>query len=399
MTVLSLFKKAFWPLVGVGAVYIGCLSLLTNPWLQRNAIYMNKLQLTWNYDLTKPEHFGFAKNQVTPFYILTPDGEKLFAWHVLPLGLYAEHRDILLDHDSGLVEDITQNAAFQLLRNDPEARLLIHFHGNAGTVGAGYRPIYIRSLSGASPYKLHILTIDYRGFGYSSGFPTEEGLITDGLSVVKWAIDVAGISPGRIAIMGQSLGTAVMFGVAEALIAPPNAIEKDPSKGIELGALISIAGFSHMKELLSAYHIAGVIPVLAPLRPYPWAQTFFKQFVYETWESSRKLATLVKKSSSKLQLIILHAQNDMEIPVEHSDFLFHAAANATISEKEVLSMRDVQEHKTTVELGEEGYVNIWPVEKSGGKLIQQWVVNWGEHNRVVASSSVSLVVARALGLR
>ncbi|KAF8428178.1 Alpha/Beta hydrolase protein [Tirmania nivea] len=398
MTVSSLVRKAFWPLVGVGAAYIGFLSLLINPWLQRNAIYMNKLQLTWNYDLTKPEHFGFAKNQVTPFYIPTPDGEKIFAWHVLPLGLYAEHRDILLDHDSGLVEDITQNAAFRLLKNDPEARLLIHFHGNAGTVGAAYRPIYYRSLSGASPYKLHILTIDYRGFGYSSGSPTEEGLITDGLSAAKWAIDVAGVRPDRIAIMGQSLGTAVMFGVAEALINPPNAIEKDPGKGIELGAIISIAGFSYMKELLSTYHIAGVVPVLAPLRPYPWAQTFFKQFVYETWESTRKLDTLVKKSSGKLQLFILHAQNDMEIPVEHSDFLFHAAANATVGEEEALSMRDVQNHKTTVNLGEEGYVNIWPVEKSGGKLIQQWVVNWGEHNWVIASSSVSLMVARALGL-
>jgi len=219
--------------------------------------------------------------------------------------------------------------------------------------------------------------MDYRGFGYSSGSPSEEGLITDGLSVVKWAIDVAGVSPDRIAILGQSLGTAVTFGVAEALINPPNAIEQDPSKAIELRAIISIAGFSHMKELLSTYHIAGVIPVLAPLRPYPWAQTFFKQFVFETWESSQRLATLVKKSSEKLQLFILHAQNDMEIPVQHSDFLFHAAANATVGEGEVLSMRDVQKQKTVHNLGQEGYVNIWPLEKSRGKLIQQWVVNWG----------------------
>ena len=173
--------------------------------------------------------------------------------------------------------------------------------------------------------------------------------------------------------MGQSLGTAVTFGVAEALITPPNAIE--------LGAIISISGFSHMKELLSTYHIGGVIPVLAPLRPYPWAQTFFKQFVYETWESSRRLATLVEKSSNKLQLFILHAQNDMEIPSEHSDFLFHAAANAAVGGDEALSMRDVRKHKTTVELGEEGYVNTWPVEKCGGKLIQQWVVNWGGESR------------------
>jgi len=70
MTVSSILKKAFWPLVGVGAAYIGCLSLLINPWLQRNAIYMNKFQLTWNYNLTKPEHFGFAS--IVPNYLSSP---------------------------------------------------------------------------------------------------------------------------------------------------------------------------------------------------------------------------------------------------------------------------------------------------------------------------------------
>lgn len=190
-------------------------------------------------------------------------------------------------------------------------------------------------------------------------------------------MDIAGVTPDRIAIMGQSLGTAVTFGVAEALINPPNAIEPDPNKSIELGAVISIAGFSNLKELLSTYYAAGVIPILAPLRPYPWIEMFFKSFVYETWESSRRIATLIKKSSKKLQLFILHAQNDMEIPVQHSDFLFYAAANATVQDEKELSVLDVKKQKTTVDLGAEGYVNIWPSEKCGGKLIQQWVVNWG----------------------
>ena len=244
-------------------------------------------------------------------------------------------------------------------------------------MGAGVRPIYTRSLSTASPYRLHVLCIDYRGFGYSTGSPTEDGLITDGLAAVKWAIDIAGISPDRIALVGQSLGTAVVFGVAEALINPPNAIEEDPSRGIELGALISIAGFSNVKDLLSTYHIAGFIPVLAPLRPYPWLQKFFKGFVRETWESSRRVATLVHKSSSKLQLFILHAHDDMEIPVEHSNYLFHAAANATTGKDRELSILDVRSQMATINLGAEGYVNIWPEERCGGKLIEQWVINWG----------------------
>lgn len=243
-------------------------------------------------------------------------------------------------------------------------------------MGASSRPIYTRSFSAASPYKLHVLIIDYRGFGYSTGSPTEDGLITDGLATVKWATDVAGISPDRIALVGHSLGSAVLFGVAEALVNPPNAVETNPSR-VELGALISIAGFSTVKDLLPKHHIAGFIPVLAPLRPYPWLQNFILGFVVETWESSRRVATLVRKSNSKMQLFILHAHNDMEIPAEYSDYLFHAAANATIGEDRGLSFLDVRSQMTTLDLGAEGHVNVWPREKCGGKLIQQWVTNWG----------------------
>lgn len=43
-----------------------------------------------------PESFGFAQGQVTPFGVKTADGESLYAWHVMPLGLWAEHDDEVL---------------------------------------------------------------------------------------------------------------------------------------------------------------------------------------------------------------------------------------------------------------------------------------------------------------
>jgi abhydrolase domain-containing protein 12 len=57
-----------------------------------------------------------------------------------------------------------------------------------------------------------VLTFDYRGFGRSSGTPTENGILLGALAVVDWpdwAVNVAGIPPSRILIFGQSLGTAV----------------------------------------------------------------------------------------------------------------------------------------------------------------------------------------------
>lgn len=108
---------------------------------------MQKLKMTWRYDLTKPEQFGFAssfpqvlqvdfeqeadkrdvENQVTPFYLDTADGEKIFAWHVLPLGLYKAHRDQLVKQDDGIKSDLLFDSEnIKLLMNDPEARLIIH---------------------------------------------------------------------------------------------------------------------------------------------------------------------------------------------------------------------------------------------------------------------------------
>lgn len=70
---------------------------------------------------------GVAENQVTPFYLNTRDGERIFAWHVLPLGLYTAHRDELVKQEDGLRSDVLFDSEnIRLLMNDPEARLIIH---------------------------------------------------------------------------------------------------------------------------------------------------------------------------------------------------------------------------------------------------------------------------------
>ncbi|RPA76324.1 alpha/beta-hydrolase [Ascobolus immersus RN42] len=394
-----IFGRAFWPLVALGASYFVVLGLLTVPWIQNHAIYMHKLQLTWRRDLTKPEEFGFARNQVTPFYIDTPDSESIFAWHILPLRLYASHRDTLVEEPSGIAKEFDSSLGLQLLRDDPEARLIISFHGNAGTVGAAWRPFYLRSLSAIDPDKIHILTIDYRGYGLSSGTPSEEGLITDGLSAVRWAMDVAKVSPDRIALVGQSLGTAVTFGVAERLVTGKG-LGKHAGKKIELGAVVSIAGFSDMRGLLSTYAIGGVIPVLSPLKPYPKVQQWFSEFCLDTWRSDQRVASLVQ-NSSKLKLFLIHAKNDFEIPHEHAQKLFFAAANATLAEGEregiVKDWWTVEGRAEKRELGAEGSMRRWNGGEAGN-LVEEWIVTWGEHNRVVASAPVSLLVAKSLGL-
>lgn len=168
----------------------------------------------------------------------------------------------------------------------------------------------------------HVLAIDYRGFGKSTGVPSEEGLVRDGATAVDWAMHVAGIPADRIVLLGQSLGTAVTSGVAEHY-----AIQ-----GIEFAGIILAAGFSSMPALLASYTAGGVIPVLSPIRPIPPLLRFFQSFIVDKWESASRLAHVVSLTRTRLRLTLIHAKNDAEIPYHESDVLFNSAARAVIDE-------------------------------------------------------------------
>lgn len=55
----------------------------------------------------------------------TADGEKLFAWHVLPTAVYLKHEAELQGQPSGRADRVESTAAFRALRNDPDARVVI----------------------------------------------------------------------------------------------------------------------------------------------------------------------------------------------------------------------------------------------------------------------------------
>ena len=129
-TTSSLFGRAvFASAVAVGVYGILLGALLTPP-IQRFALYAHKINTLFRGDdLNKPEAFGFAKNQVTPFNLRTPDGETIYGWHILPLDVYARNEKLLLadDRPHGPYEDFRESMAFRLLTADnPEpARLVV----------------------------------------------------------------------------------------------------------------------------------------------------------------------------------------------------------------------------------------------------------------------------------
>ncbi|KAK8233277.1 Alpha/Beta hydrolase protein [Phyllosticta capitalensis] len=297
--------------------YLGILGLMIAfPILQTHLFYLHRVKQAWFKDLNIPEAFGFLPGQVTSFSIPTSDGEKLHAWHILPLGAYRQNQDQLLARAPE-----SKNLALDLLQNDPEARLVIYFHGTAGCIASGWRPESYRALSAAAPDKIHVLTADYRGYGLSSGTPSEEGLLLDGIALVKWATQDAGIPPSRIVIFGQSLGTAVAVSVTQHL-----ASLKSP---VTFSGMVLVAPFSDVATLMATYRIAGVVPVLSPLAWFPPLLAFF------TLDRIAELVRSLERGGSGhgYHLTLIHAEDDPIIGCAHSDVLFwHAITAATSKE-------------------------------------------------------------------
>jgi abhydrolase domain-containing protein 12 len=350
----SFFKNASISVTVLIGIYGILLGLLMTPTFQSHVVYLHAIQMTWFKDLNVPEVFGFLKNQVTPFSINTSDGERLYAWHILPIELYRKHESSLIAEPTGFISDVTSRLAFQLLCKDPDARLIIHMHGAAGTVGSGYRIPNCRTLSAGHPGKIHVLTFDYRGFGRSTGFPTESGLTLDALAVVDWAINVAGIPPSRILIFAQSLGTAVSLAMSRHLA------EKSPP-AVFAGTIL-VAPFVDVATLLSTYRVGGTIPALSPLSLIPALFKYLHRFIREKWLSKDNIAQYVhanEANGKKYRLTIIHAKDDYDIPWHHSQVLFWHAVNASVPVGISYDELDQRKQASKVDLGAAGSLMEW----------------------------------------
>lgn len=381
-----IFKHiSIWAAVLIG-LYAGLLGLLTTPFFQAHVVYLHKIQMTWFKDLDVREMFGFLRSQTTPFPIQSSTGESLYAWHILPIELYRQYESALIAEPSGFAEDITSRFAFKLLRDDPEARLIIHMHGAGGTVGSGYRVPNYRALSAGEPSTIHVLTFDYRGFGRSRGTPSERGLCLDAIAVVVWATKVAGIPPSRILIFSQSLGTAVSLAMSNhfALQSPP----------VVFAGTILVAPFVDVASLVATYRIAGTIPILSPLARFPLLFNYLGTFIKDKWLSKDRIAEYIRANEANgehYQLTLIHAEDDYDIPWHHTQVLFWHAVNATFPQGISYDEFDKVRSKSKTDLGAAGSVMEWRTKKG---VIREEILKTGLHDVVMGNPVITVAVMR-----
>ena len=163
------------------------------------------------------------------------------------------------------------------LREEPARGLVSISHGNAELIDhLGDDARRWRRLG------FDVVLPEYRGYGRSTGSPSEEAIVDDTLAAIEWALGVTGHN--AVVLHGRSLGTGVATQVAARL----GEIPSKPT--LELVALE--APFTSIASYAPRY---GVPPFL----------------VRDPYRTDEALPTLT------CPVVILHTRGDDVVPIEH----------------------------------------------------------------------------------
>jgi fermentation-respiration switch protein FrsA (DUF1100 family) len=194
-----------------------------------------------------PERVGLSYREAE---IATDDGERLHGWRIGPPGDVLGH--ILL------------------------------CHGNAGNVGD--RLLHAAFLTAAG---FDVLLFDYRGYGHSTGRPSERGTYRDARAAHGWLVAQPGVDPARVIYLGESLGGAIALDLA--LARPP-------------AGLVLLSSFTGVRELARLH--------------YPFVPA---RLVPDAYPSVSRVSEL------RAPLLVLHGDRDEIVPLAHGQALFAAA--------------------------------------------------------------------------
>ena len=219
---------------------------------QPHLIYFNE---TGRDIIATPDQAGLAYE---PVKLSTVDGETLHGWFVP-----APAKGV----DKGTV---------------------LFFHGNAGNISHRMEYLLMFHRLGYDTF-----IFDYRGYGQSSGSPSESGTSLDAEAAWRYLTATKGISPARMVLFGESLGGAVAARLAAHVTA----------SGAMPAALVLASTFTSVPDVA-----AKIYPFL-PVR-------LLSRFDYNTLGYLRSVTSPV---------FIAHSPQDEIIPFEHGRTLYQAA--------------------------------------------------------------------------
>ncbi len=164
-------------------------------------------------------------------------------------------------------------------KNSNKIKPLIFAHGNAKNLEDTHQ--YAAILNEFFRYTVY--SFDYRGFGRSSGWPSEEGIYRDIETVYKFAKEKDQFDDKDLVLLGWSLGSAPVSYLA--------------SK-IDFNLLILLAPFTSLPDAVADRFFYRL----------------FKSFLWSNFPNLELLSKPLKGS----KVILVHGDRDKVIPISHS---------------------------------------------------------------------------------
>uniref|UniRef100_A0A3Q3WPG8 AB hydrolase-1 domain-containing protein n=1 Tax=Mola mola TaxID=94237 RepID=A0A3Q3WPG8_MOLML len=249
--------------------------------LIQHFVYTHRISVPFFVDLSRPADVSL--NHTINMYFTSEEGISLGVWHTVPESQWTEAQG------KGL-------AWYQKSLSDGSP-VFIYLHGNTGTSSLGY----------------HVLVPDYRGFGDSTGEPTEAGLTTDALYVYNWVKARSGNS--LVVIWGHSLGTGTFLIFS----------------GVFFDGVILEGAFNSAWQNLPVH----------PFTWYYWKPPGLGYFLQEPW-AKNKVVFPTEENLKKMRnpILFLHSEDDHLVPLPIAQQMYEVAVSAQNAERVKLKTFD-----------------------------------------------------------
>jgi len=214
--------------------------------------------------------------------------------YITPDRLNLSHENVYLDTADG------ETLHGWWLPAESDALGTVYFlHGNAQNISS-----HLLNVAWLPAEGYNVFTIDYRGYGKSTGAPDIEGALHDSETGLRWLVSQPDVKGTPVFLLGQSLGGALGLTLASEWV---QRNETPELNGVILDGTFS--GFRGIaREKLANFWLTW--PFQAPLS---WT-------IPDEYEGIDQIANI-----SPVPLMIIHSVRDGIIPFHHGQALYEAA--------------------------------------------------------------------------
>jgi len=168
---------------------------------------------------------------------------------------------------------------------DAPGPLLVHAHGNGESIELWHHPMTLLTSQG-----INVLMVEYRGYGNSTGSPSQHAITEDFVAAIDKVIDRPGIDPDRLVYFGFSIGGGVVCSVAR---------QREPA------GLILLNTFTSLRDLSWRFAFP----------PFLLRDSFNNAEFIEQYDGP---------------VLIIHSENDQLVPPHHGQALRDKAENGKL---------------------------------------------------------------------